>query len=169
MNESMPTDAATLQKKGRAIARALRAVSDKTGRPCSMADKPGRFLIQKTVYLLKSQGYPPAEKYAYNVYLNGPYSPELAAEYYALGDAGLRSATPATDIPRATLEVIAEALARSPDFVEGLTTVIDGVSSQGSAPAALAWAKSIKPHLNEPIWREVRAFLADHRELIARR
>ena len=169
MDGVMPPDGAALQRRGRTIAKALRAVWLRTGRPMSMSDRPGRFLIQKTVYLLKSQGYPPATRYEYNVYLNGPYSPDLAAEYYAVGDDGLRSAPAATDIPPSTLNLVAEALSRSPDFLEGLTTVIDGVVTQGSPQAALSWAKSIKPQLSESTWREVRTFLSGHQELIAHR
>lgn len=159
-------DPATLQVKGRSIARALRIISVKTGQSFSMADKPGRFQIQKTVYLLRRLGYAPAMKYDYNIYLNGPYSPDLAEVYYALNDSGLRSVSPATDLPPKTLAVVADALKGSPDFLEGLTTCIDGISTLGNPPQALAWAKSIKPHINDATWREVRAFLAKHPELI---
>jgi len=161
-------DPATLQHKGKSIAKALRAVSTKTNRPFTMMTKPGRFTIQKTVYLLKRLGYPPAARYDYNIYLNGPYSPGLAEVYYALSDDGLRSVGPATDIPPAVLDTIANATAGTSDFLEGLTTVIDGIATAGSPPSALAWAKSIKPHINEATWREVRAFLAKHPELTRR-
>ena len=161
-------DQATLLARGRTIAKALRTISARTGRPLTMMTKPGRFEIQKTVYLLKRLGYPPAAKYEYNVYLNGPYSPGLAEVYYALSDAGLRSAPPATDVRQDVLGTISIALAGSPEFLEGLTTVIDGISAQGSAPLALSWAKTIKPHINEATWREVRTFLASHPQLIGR-
>jgi hypothetical protein len=158
-------DAATLQVKGRPIAKALRAISTKTGRPFSMRDKPGRFVIQKTVYLLRKLGYASAMKYDYNIYLNGPYSPDLAEVYYALEDDGLQAASPAPDISPELVETVADALSRGSDFLEGLTTVIDGNSTSGSLPRALAWAKSIKPHLGEPTWQEVRSFLRKHPEL----
>ena len=158
-------DTATLQAKGRSIARALKALSGKTGRSFSMADKPGRFTIQKTVYLLRKLGYAPALKYDYNIYLNGPYSPNLAEVYYALDDNGLQSFSPATDLPPKTIAIVAEALKGTTDFLEGLTTCIDGISTSGSPPQALAWAKSIKPHINDITWREVRSFLIKHPEL----
>lgn len=162
----MPVDVGTLLSKGRPIARALRAVSMRTRKPFTMQTKSGRFLIQKTVYLLKVLGYEPARKYEYNIYLNGPYSPDLATIYYALEDSGLRDATSATDIPPRALDAVADALAESPDFLEGLTTVVDGCITQGGPTRALGWAKSIKPHLSDTVWQEVRAFLRRHPELI---
>jgi uncharacterized protein YwgA len=158
-------DALTLQTQGRGIAKALRAISARTGHSFTMKSKPGRFVIQKTVYLLRRLRYPSATKYDYNIYLNGPYSPGLAEVYYALEDDGLKSAPAATDDPSRTMDTIATALAGTPDFLEGLTTVIDGIANAKNAAASLTWAKSIKPHLNEATWREVRAFLVKHPEL----
>jgi hypothetical protein len=163
----MTPDAGTLRRQGRSIAQALKTVSNQVGHPFSMMTKPGRFQIQKTVYLLKHLDCDRANRYDFNIYLNGPYSPDLAEVYYALGDDGLNSASPTELAPR-TLATVAEALGRSPDFLEGLTTVIDGVASRGSPRLAIDWAKSIKPHLNEPTWGEVRAFLVKHPELIGR-
>lgn len=166
MTLGMTAEPITFQKQRRAIARALSALSAKTGRPFSMTSKPGRFEIQKAVYLLRKLGYPAAARLSYNMYLNGPYSPDLAELYYALGDAGLRSASPAADLSPSTLDTVASAMARGPEFLEGLTTVVDGVTSRRDVQTALAWAKSIKPHLSEPTWKEVRAFLSSHKELI---
>jgi hypothetical protein len=158
-------DGATLQVQGRSIARALRAIAGHSAQSFSMQSKPGRFRIQKTVYLLKRMGYPAAKKYEFNIYLNGPYSPDLAATYYALGDEGLRAGTAAPDVGQARLETVTEALQGSDDFLEGLTTVVDGIVTFHHRPRALAWAKSIKPHLAEPVWQEVRRFLLKHQEL----
>jgi uncharacterized protein YwgA len=161
----MTPDVGTLRRQGRSIAQALKTISGQVGHPFSMMTKPGRFRIQKTVYLLKHLGCDRAERYEFNIYLNGPYSPSLAEVYYALEDDGLNSVTPAELSPR-TIATIADALGKSSDFLEGLTTVIDGVASQGSPQAAIEWAKSIKPHLSETTWGEVRAFLVKHPELI---
>lgn len=151
--------------KGREIARALKAISSETGKASSMRSKAGRFRLQKTVYLLRKLQYQPASKYPFNIYLNGPYSPDLAQVYYALQDEGLSAVPAASGIPKASIRLIAEALAGSDDFLEGLTTTIDGIGREGSSASALAWARKIKPHLNEPIWKEVRSFLANHPEL----
>lgn len=166
MNEFMDTN--TVLTQSRAIARALRTISSATGKSFTMRTKPGRFALQKTVYLLKRSRYPPAERFDYNIYLNGPYSPDLAQVYYALEDDGLAHATPDPNIPPPTVQMITDALAHGEDFLEGLTTVIDGIPREGSPGAALGWARSIKPHLSEATWREVRTFLGAHPELTRR-
>jgi uncharacterized protein YwgA len=41
-----------------------------------------RFRVQKAAYLLKYLGVRPFTKYDFSLYIHGPYSPELAREYY---------------------------------------------------------------------------------------
>ncbi len=43
-----------------------------------------RLRLQKFVYLAKGFGFDPG--YSYNLYIHGPYSPELADDYYQLGE-----------------------------------------------------------------------------------
>jgi hypothetical protein len=152
--------------KGKGIAGALRTVALASGQSFSMRTKPGRFRIQKAVYLLKALDYPSAKRFEYNIYLNGPYSPELAQVYYALDDEGIARGPPAGDVPISTLSVLSEALSKGEDFLEALTTVVDGLTREESVSLAMNWARSIKPHLDESTWREVRRFLADHPEFM---
>lgn len=156
-----------LRAKGKAIARALRALADATGRPFTMQTKDGRIRIQKAVYFLKSTGYQPAQKFDFNIYLNGPYSPELTELYYLLEDDGLKESLPAEDIPADTLRMFTEADARGIEFMEALTTVIDGAKTQGHAGVGLDWASAIKPHIPDETWQGVRSFLSAHPQLIA--
>jgi hypothetical protein len=158
-------DANTLVVRGRAVARALKVISTTRGTKFTMSSKPGRFEIQKTVYLLKQLGNSAASKFNYNIYLNGPYSPDLAQVYYALEDDGIANAPPAKEVSEEVARTIADALGRGEDFLEGLTTTVDGIARADSTAVALAWAKSIKPHLGEPTWQEVRRFLGDHPDL----
>lgn len=151
--------------KGKGIVRALRTVSIHTGRRFTMSSKADRFTIQKTVYLLRRLGYPAAQQFDFNIYLNGPYSPDLAEVYYAYEDDGLRAAPPADNLKPAMIATVRDALRGSPEFLEGLTTVVDGIAQGRPAPDALAWAKSIKPHLNGGTWQEVQRFLGTHRDL----
>jgi uncharacterized protein YwgA len=46
-------------------------------------DSRGRLRIQKAAYLLKYLGVEPFAKYDFSLYINGPYSPELAREYFS--------------------------------------------------------------------------------------
>ena len=133
-----------------------------------MRTQPGRFRIQKTVYLLRHTGYPPAQSYSFGLYHMGPYSSELAAAYYALNDEGLREASsqPARDIPEPTRLILREALQRSNPFLEGLTTFLDVRGACRDEGAAWRQARSIKPHLTPEVWEEVRGFLTAHPGLI---
>ena len=160
-------DPATLRRQGIPIAKALNAIAAATGKTFTMTDEAGRFKIQKAVCLLQRLGYPPAQRFDFNIYLKGPYSPDLTACYYALEDDGIRAAGEAVDIPPATLAILIEALRKSPAFLEGVTTLLDVNLQTRHLPAALARARAIKPHLEETTWKEVRGFLAAHRELTA--
>jgi uncharacterized protein YwgA len=43
-----------------------------------------RLKVQKAVFLLKSLNVKPFSGYGFNLYIRGPYSPSLAADYYGL-------------------------------------------------------------------------------------
>lgn len=44
----------------------------------------GRLRLQKAALLLKHLGVAPFTPYRFNLYVRGPYSPELARDYYSL-------------------------------------------------------------------------------------
>jgi uncharacterized protein YwgA len=156
------SESGALRKQAAPIAKALNTIASKTKRPFSMQSQPGRFRIQKTTYLLRHSGYPAAKRYSFNIYHMGPYSPDLARAYYELEDDGIRAAGAATDIPTETLELLSEALEKPDAFLEGLTTLLDIWTQSRSLPTALPQAKSMKPHLDDTTWKEVRRFLTAH-------
>ncbi len=145
-------DSNTLRRQAAPIARALNEVAAATGKPFTMGSEPGRFRIQKPVYLLQRLGYPPARRFGYDLYLMGPYSPALTSCYYALEDDGLRAAGAASDLPGPMVQAVAEGLRRGDEFLEGLTTLLDVNRRTHHLPAALAHARAIKPHIGEPTW-----------------
>jgi hypothetical protein len=56
-------------------------------KPTSLAKKSNfedRLRLQKTSYFLKCLGIPSFQGFNFNLYLRGPYSPSLSAEYYDL-------------------------------------------------------------------------------------
>ena len=161
-----PIEEGALRRLAMPIAKALNTISVDTGQSFTMRNQMGRFRIQKTVYLLRRLGYPSARRFDFNIYHMGPYSPALAQAYYLLEDDGLRAAGQAGDVPAETLRIVAEAGARSHDFLEALTTLIDVMAQSGSPITALAQAKAIKRHLNESTWKEVREFLQSHPALV---
>lgn len=52
-----------------------------------------RLKLQKAAYLLKRMGVEPFTKYEYSIYIKGPYSPELAKDYYS-------ELEPANEVPK---------------------------------------------------------------------
>ena len=131
-----------------------------------MKTKEGRIRLQKAVYLLKATGYPPAQKFEFNIYLNGPYSRDLTEVYYFMEDDGLSAAKPAKDVPTDTRKLFSEADSRGILFLEALTTVVDAAKSQNSPGVGLDWASAIKPHIPDETWQGVRSFLSAHPRLI---
>jgi hypothetical protein len=166
--ELLPEDGA-VKARGKGIVKALRRIGDETGAPVTMDTKDARIRLQKIVYLLKTAGYEPARKFEFNLYQNGPYSPGLTEVYFAYGNEGIAEAQPATDVTPAVLDMIRDADSRGTQFLEALATALDTAASlrregrpgNGLAPG-LQWARSIKPQIDEPIWREVREFLRAH-------
>jgi hypothetical protein len=161
-----------LQAKGRGVAKALKAIGERTGRPVRMDTKDRRVRLQKLVYLLRAAGHPAARKFEFNMYLNGPYSSDLAEVYYALGNDGLDSADPAIDLPEATLNDICDADRNGVEFLEALTTVMNlagAIRAEGNGKPplgeGLAWARSMKPHIGAETWKGVREFLRTHPSL----
>ena len=47
-----------------------------------------RFRVQKAAYLLKQLGVRPFSGYGFSLYIHGPYSPTLAAQYYSAKPGG---------------------------------------------------------------------------------
>jgi len=163
---TLPQEEGALRKQALPIAKALNAVAAESGRLFTMRTQSGRFRIQKTVYLLRHTGYPPAQKFEFNIYHTGPYSPDLARAYYLLEDEGIHSAGVAGDVPADVLTLVGRISTMSERFLEGLTTLLDVRTQTPTAGSALAQSKFIKPHLDDSVWREVRAFLQAHPALI---
>lgn len=161
-------ESGALRKRGLTIAKALNALAPPIGRTFTMRTEEGRFRIQKAVYLLRYLRYAPAQGFVYNLYQMGPYSPDLTKCYFDLEDDGIRGAGVAKDIPGSTFALVTEAMRHDKSFLEALTTLLDVYSQTASLPVSLGQAKAIKPHLDEALWKEVRAFLQLHRPLIDR-
>lgn len=62
------------------------------GIPADKLAEPGSFeyrlKVQKAVFLLRHLGMKPFTNYNFNLYLSGPYSPDLATDYYELKGVG---------------------------------------------------------------------------------
>jgi hypothetical protein len=133
----------------RKLAGILECLTECSGKRFDASDFWSRFRIQKSIYLLKAMGYPGISGYRFNLYLRGPYSPDLAKDYYALEKEG-KSANPRippAHIPPDKLAVLKEALDNGEYFLEALVTLLSIVKSEGRDKAkAIEIAARLKPN-----------------------
>lgn len=120
-----------------------------TGRRFDPRTFAGRLRIQKAVYLLKALGHPVARHYCYNMYLRGPYSPQLTQDYYRLVETDVRPEDVGID-PR-MLSVVNDAVRAGDSFLEAAATVHSIYKTNapvGDREDILRMARSLKPQLS---------------------
>ena len=122
------------------------AVSKALGRKLSNEAFKDRLFMQKGCYILNSWGYGP--KYDYSLYIRGPYSSELADDYYEL-DGGYTS----TDIPDNVVSKLSDILNRGVGYSEAYATVllVKTNNPNKSYDEILAKAVEIKPRLEKEV------------------
>jgi len=122
----------------------------------------GRFRAQKGIYLLKHLGYP-VGNYSFSLYLNGPYCPELANEYYNFRTGASFSPSLDFKIDPKHLRLIREAFSKEDEFLETIVTLhwIQMTNKGISALGIIKHFISIKPRLESYV-EEGWAFLRRH-------
>jgi uncharacterized protein YwgA len=139
----------------------LDELSEKTGREFDASTFGSRLRIQKSVYLLKSLGCPHVQRYSFSAYFRGPYSPDLAADYYRLQ----RDPQSKKFVPQnpAHLHFVGKCVARGDLFLETISTIHSiAVIRQGlSKEHTVQTARSLKPFLKtadcEQSWQMLKA------------
>ncbi len=106
----------------RGPAGVLISLANETDLSYEPVDLRRRMRIQKSVYLLKELGYRPVSSYSFNLYVHGPYSPDLARDYYLMMEKGARESN-AVRIPRDALEAVRTAVKKGPRFMEAATSL----------------------------------------------
>ncbi len=104
------------------LAAVLSQVAKSTGESYDPSDFTKRLRIQKSIYLLKALGYNPVSKYSFGSYVRGPYSPQLANDYYAIPPSTVPKTMPA-NIPSKYLGPVVNAVKRGNHFLEAAATV----------------------------------------------
>jgi uncharacterized protein YwgA len=131
------------------LARILKRLNNETGRKFDASEFWSRFRIQKSIYLLQATGYPRKTMYKFNLYLRGPYSPDLAKDYYSIdtwSEMAKRSVSPA-DIPEHNLSVVKEAIDRGEYFLETLVTIHSIKETEGTdKERTFEIARRLKPN-----------------------
>jgi uncharacterized protein YwgA len=114
---------------------------------------PERLRIQKSVYLLKALGDPACSGYSFNLYFHGPYSPDLAKDYYDLPSDHVRSGREvyesAPQDGRRRLDVVSIAIQEGNHFLEAVTTIhsITSRNPRASRAEILTLFTDLKPEL----------------------
>ncbi|MDO5862256.1 MAG: hypothetical protein Q4Q58_05645, partial [Thermoplasmata archaeon] len=118
------------------------AVSKAIGRDIDVEEFSDRLALKKGCYILNSWGFGP--KYRYGLYIRGPYSRELADDYYEMGSFGDE-----TDIPSETVDRLSEIYGKGLEYVEAYATVLllKNNSPNASAESIRKTAMGLKPHL----------------------
>lgn len=110
--------------------------------------------MQKGCYILNSWGYEP--KYRFSMYIRGPYSSDLADDYYEMGGNVEKS----TRILDEDIDRLRSIFERGLDYVEAYATVllIKESNSNASNGSIKDKAINLKPHLKNEI-EEASAYL----------
>lgn len=141
----------------------LKRLSAETRRRFDAGEFNARFRIQKSVYLLQAMKYPDASGYRYNMYLRGPYSPDLAKDYYAIDSwpRPRQDAINPAEIPTTVLQTIKDAFDQPEYFVETVVTLLFIMKTKGTNKSnTFDIARRLKPHM-EPCFEGAWAFLSN--------
>ena len=133
----------------------ISAISMAYGRKLNRRSFNDRLIMQKGCYILNRWGYGPI--YRYGLYIRGPYSSELADDYYEmpLTDRG-------TNIPGNVIARLAGILEKGIRYTEAYATVLlvkENNPTRDDA-AILSKALSIKPHLEKEVTEACTSILA---------
>lgn len=127
--------------------RLLAAVSKAVDHKLNVDDFNDRLTMQKGCYILNSWGYGPM--YRYSLYIRGPYSRELADDYYSLGnDIGC-----ITDVPETAISKLRSIFDKGIGYAEAYATVLLVIdNSPGASHESIRRrALEIKPHLEREV------------------
>ena len=132
------------------------AVAIACGHDLKVNEFNDRLTLQKGCYILNSWGYGP--KYPFNMSIRGPYSSELAGEYYKH-----RVITRGKiDIPEDALSKLAEIYSKGIGYAEAYATVlmIKTNSKDSSSEEVLKRAMDLKPRLKVEVAEAAACLLA---------
>ena len=124
----------------------ISAVSKACGRKLDRNDFNDRLIMQKGCYILNTWGFGP--NYRYRLYIRGPYSSELADDYYESDDIGY-----VTTIPGEAIDELSLILKKGIRYTEAYATVLLVKNNNPSKDevTVLNKALSIKPNLKKEV------------------
>lgn len=127
--------------------RLMAAVSKAAGHGLDVDDPDDRLTMQNGCYILNSWGFGPM--YRFGLYIEGPYSCELADDHCALGN----QVGGATDVPDEAVERLSEIFGRGHGYAEAYATVllVRNNSPGASHGSIRRRALELKPHLGDEV------------------
>ena len=125
----------------------MAAVATAVGHDLKIDKFKDRLAIQKGCYILNSWGVGPM--YKFNMYIHGPYSTSLAADYYRVGDINFRD----TDVSEDKIEGLRSIFDKGLDYAEAYATVllIKDTNPTASYDRIYKRALELKPHLSKEV------------------
>jgi len=125
------------------------AVAKAAKKKLDVNDFEDRLLMQKGCFILNTMGVEP--KYNFGLYIRGPYSSDLADDYYELH---IDSSTPCeTDVPSEHIDSLTEIMIKGTPFVEAYATILLARKyNPNMKPGELVdFVVDMKPHLKKKI------------------
>ena len=118
------------------------AVSKALGRRLYKNRFNDRLLMQKGCYILNSWGFGPF--YRFGLYIRGPYSSDLADDYYEM-----TNYAKTTKVPDEVIDNLSNILSKGIDYTEAYATVllVKNNNPNKSREEILKKSVAIKPHL----------------------
>ena len=125
----------------------IAAVAKAAGHKLNVDHFDDRLTMQKGCYILNCWGYGP--RYSFNLYIHGPYSRELADDYYELGNFTGEE----TDIPEEIVEKLGSIFSEGLRYVEAYATVLLVKNNNPGASADRIRERSLelKPKLENEV------------------
>lgn len=144
----------------------LKHLEDKSGKKLKIDTFDDRLRIQKAIYLLGAMGHPGARRYKFGMYVHGPYSSDLAKDYYALQENKPLAKVVTQSGPRdeTAEQIVAEAIQRGNKFLEATATLhkVRVANPTSTKEAVEKIVLGLKPHVKDTVG-EAWTFLQHHK------
>jgi uncharacterized protein YwgA len=139
----------TMSMRTEKLVGLIRTISQGTGKRLDPATFVGRLRIQKAVFLLKAQGHHFSGSYRFNMYVRGPYAPDLAKDYYEMIE--LVPEARKVPVPKDMMSVVREAMDGGDAFLEAvasLLSIYETNSPGADRELVIKTARRLKPQLS---------------------
>lgn len=112
-----------------------------------------RLRMQKAVYLLKHLGVEPFKSYSFSMYLRGPYSSQLAKDYYALS--GVAPVSPPVEPDK--LGTLTWFLGHNSNWLEVASSILSIKEKYGNLPKGETYdtLRMSKPWVSARLFEEI--------------